>query len=179
MGDPELGIGGPNIVNGAGGANAGGTACADPTPNAILRIQRLKDNNWSSCTYAAAAGTPSTDYWPNVLFDTREGLQRDCGPGGTSNCTGAGNVALGGVMYYIAIDAANLSQWFKKTAPFNAGTGNLSKTDNTGYTVYSSPTAGTTETRAAWKRAITDGKTSSILRRPPAHRMPRSRLART
>ena len=132
----NYGIGGPNIVNGAGGANLGGTACADPTPNAILRIQRLKDNNWSSCTYAAAATTPSTDYWPNVLFDTREALQRDCGPGGTSACTAAGSVAIGGVMYYVAIDAANLSKWFKRTAPFAASTGNLSKTDNSGYTVY-------------------------------------------
>ena len=117
------------ILNyGIGAPNLSGAGCGDPNPNAILRIQRLRDNNWTSCTYAAGASSVSTDYWPNVLFDAREALQRDTSPG-TS-------VLLGGVMYYINIDVANLSAWFKGTAPFNGGTGPQSRVDNTGFTVY-------------------------------------------
>jgi hypothetical protein len=121
----NYGIGAGNLVNGAGGANAGGTACGDPTPNAIVRLQRLKTNNWTSCTYAGS--TTSSDYWPLTLFDPREGLQRD---------TAASDIVLGGVIHYIAIDVNNLTKWFKKTAPFNAGTGDTAITDNGGYTVY-------------------------------------------
>jgi hypothetical protein len=116
--------------------NQDGTGCADPTPNAILRIQRLRDNggqtgaaniNGGGCNYAGSSN--ASDYWPNVLFDPREALQRDVAPAGS-------NVILGGVMYYIALDASNLSRWFTGTAPFNVGTGNTATIDNTGYTVY-------------------------------------------
>lgn len=51
----------------------------DPTPNAILRIQRLRDNGTlvsaASCGYAAS--TNPTDWWPTVLDDPREGNLRD------------------------------------------------------------------------------------------------------
>jgi hypothetical protein len=46
------------------------------------------------------------------------------------------NVILGGVMYYMTLDVANLSRWFKGTAPFNLGTGVNGIIDNTGFTVY-------------------------------------------
>jgi hypothetical protein len=41
-------------------------------------------------------------------------------------------------MYYIQIDAGNLAKWFSHTTPYNTvnDTGNLSKTDNTGYSIY-------------------------------------------
>ena len=123
----NYGIGGPNL-------SGQGQVCADPTPNAILRIQRLRGNqqsgvNGGGCNYAGS--TTATDYWPNVLFDPREALQRD-----TSN-PGAANLPIGGVMHYITIDAANLAKWFRATvAPYNAGTGASSRIDNTGYTVY-------------------------------------------
>ena len=125
------------ILNfGIGATNLAGTACADPSPSAILRIQRLRDNGGQTVrptSMAAAATTPAalsaSDYWPNVLFDPREGLQRDVAPAGS-------NVILGGVMYYVAIDVANLSKWFKGTAPFNGGTGVNAIIDNTGFTVY-------------------------------------------
>ena len=101
-----------------------GTACTDPTPNAILRIQRLQGNHWGrgvalpqTCppiTNAAGVVTPlSTDYEPNVLFDPREGLLRDMAPAGT-------NVTLGGVMHYITLDVANLTRWFGAVAPYTA-----------------------------------------------------------
>ena len=81
-------------------------------------------------TTADTTGAPTpSDCWPNVLFDTREALQRDTAPAGS-------NVILGGVMYYITLDVANLSQWFRGTAPFNGGTGANANIDNTGFTVY-------------------------------------------
>jgi len=123
------------ILNyGIGAANLDGTLCADPSPNAILRFQRLRDNgggtattNGGGCNYAGS--TNAADYWPNVLFDPREALQRDVAPAGS-------NVILGGVMYYVSLDVANLAKWFKGAAPFNGGSGVNAIVDNTGFTVY-------------------------------------------
>ena len=39
-----------------------------------------------------------------MLFDAREGLQRD------TNYPGDTNLTLGGMMHYVAIDAANLAK---------------------------------------------------------------------
>jgi hypothetical protein len=63
-----------------------------------------------------------------VLFDAREALQRDLNPGTT-------NLILGGVMHYITLDVANLSKWFKGTAPYGGGSGITALTSN-GYSVY-------------------------------------------
>jgi hypothetical protein len=107
--------------------NLAGAACGDPNPNAIIRIQRLRDNgNAAACTYAGSIN--AADHWPNVLFDAREALQRDANPGTT-------NVILGGVMHYLTIDVANLSKWFKGTAPYNGGSGVNALSVN-GYSVY-------------------------------------------
>ena len=69
----NYGIAGPNLY---------GRPCGDPTPDAIIRLQRLRDNNEPStrptCSYAAS--TASTDYWPNVLYDPREGAPRGLRP---------------------------------------------------------------------------------------------------
>ena len=111
---------------GIGGPNLAGTICADPTPDAILRLQRLRDSGAGGCTYAGT--TKSVNYWPNVLFDSREGLQRDVSPGST-------NFRLGGLMHYITLDVANLSEWFAGTAPYAAGSGNDALSVN-GYSVY-------------------------------------------
>jgi hypothetical protein len=127
------------ILNyGIGGPNLDGTACADPTPNAILRIQRLRDNgggtpttNGGGCNYALATGsTNAADYWPNVLFDTREGLVRDVDPAIDPL------LYVGGVMYYVALDVQNLTQWFRAAGSFTAGTGASANVNGTGYTVY-------------------------------------------
>jgi hypothetical protein len=113
--------------------NQAGTICNDPTPNAIIRLQRLRDNA-NSCHYstptAAAISTNSYDYWPNVLFDTREGLLRDTAPA-------TNNVTLNGVMHFVAIDVGNLAKWFACVAPYNGGgcTGTTAL-NNAGYGVY-------------------------------------------
>ena len=123
----NYGIAAPNLVLGAGGANAGGTACADPTPNAILRLQRLPTNNWASCP---PNNNVSTDFWPNTLFDTREALPRDVAIGGTAQ------LPLGGVMHHATLDVQNLAQWFTAAGAYGASTGTNSKLDNGGFTVY-------------------------------------------
>jgi hypothetical protein len=122
----NYGIGGPSQTNGG--------LCGDPTPNAILRIQRLRDSGGApaTCPSDTTAGgftTNSYDYWPNTLFDTREGLQRDV-------ALPTGEVPLGGVMQFLTIDVANLSRWFTATAPFAGGTGANSARNNGGFTVY-------------------------------------------
>jgi len=113
------------ILNyGISGPNLQGRACGDPSPNAIIRIQRLKDNAdptvGTPCVYAGS--TKAEDHIPNVLFDTREGLQRDINPGT--------DLRLGGVIHYITLDVANLSKWFAGTAPFNGGSGPNSLSTN-------------------------------------------------
>jgi hypothetical protein len=117
------GFAGPNLLRMPGDAAA--TICADPTPNAIIRLQRLRDSA-ATCNYAASQ--KSIDYWPNTLFDAREALQRDISPG-------AANIVLGGVMHYVTLDVRNLSRWFQGLAPYGGGTGTLAMTNN-GYTVY-------------------------------------------
>ena len=52
--------------------------------------------------------TQPMDYWPNVLFDTREGLRRDVKPAAPFD----GRVTLGGVMHYAELDVNNLARWF-------------------------------------------------------------------
>jgi hypothetical protein len=93
--------------------------CADQ-PNAILRIQRLKDNP------AACAGVSGYQYWPNVLYDTREGALRDNIP------TAQATVFLGGVMHYIELDVNNLCRWFRGAL----GASGSSAINSTGFVVY-------------------------------------------
>lgn len=129
------------LNHGIGGPNLAGTGCGDPTPNAILRLERLRDHALATCPYAAGVSHASTDYWPNVLFDPREGLLRDVNPGA--------DVLLGGVMHYVSIDVANLARWFAGTAPFAGGTGHQARIDNTGYTVYFSDRRNNRDTSGA------------------------------
>jgi hypothetical protein len=131
----NYGIGGPNLDVGPA---TGGQPCPDPTPNAILRLQRLRDNgggtpttNGGGCNYALATGsTNAADYWPNALFDTREALLRDTDPAVDPL------LYVGGVMYYVALDVQNLTQWFRAAGNFTAGTGAGALVNGTGYTVY-------------------------------------------
>jgi hypothetical protein len=51
------------------------------------------------------------DFWPNTLFDTREGTLRDS-PMSNGAASTLPPVTLNGVMHYIEIDANNLTQWF-------------------------------------------------------------------
>src|SRR2546422_9691836 len=51
--------------------------------------------------------TSPTDYWPNVLFDPREGNPRDTVPAAPNNV----RPTLGGVMHYVELDLNNLGRW--------------------------------------------------------------------
>jgi hypothetical protein len=113
--------------------------CLDPHPNAIVRLERIRDNP-SSVPFASGAlkttvptnlplkatvaqvcgvdpatkavlATAPSDYWPNVLFDTREGARRDFVPAAPFNK----RVTLGGTMNYVELDVKNLAKWFSGT----------------------------------------------------------------
>ena len=97
------------------GSQVGPTSCAEISPNAIIRLERLRDNP-STASKTSQCGTVSalgSDYWPMALFDAREGDLRDDCP--TSPATIAGcsltTPALGGVMDYTELDVANLAKW--------------------------------------------------------------------
>jgi Tfp pilus assembly protein PilX len=89
--------------------------CAAPHPNAIIRLERVRDNpsTWTSankCGTVSIASPPS-DFWPNVLFDTRQGTLRDVTPGNPYSSL----PTLNGVTQYIELDAGNLAKWFAGT----------------------------------------------------------------
>jgi hypothetical protein len=106
---------------GIAGRNLSGTSpCADQA-NAIIRVQRFKDAP-GNCN-----NTDGKKYWPNVLYDPREGALRD----NTINTTDI-RPFLGGVMHYIELDINNLSSWFRGVI----GASGPNAINNTGYVVY-------------------------------------------
>jgi hypothetical protein len=142
----NFGIAGRNLSTGTGVANQPATStnfCADPHPNAIIRLQRIKDvaASLGNCGVTVAGGvvtavSPSaTDYWPNALYDTREGNLRDSMP---SSGGGSSNIQLGGIIQYIELDVANLKRWLEGNIAYAGGTGlqTLKAADNRGYIVY-------------------------------------------
>jgi hypothetical protein len=125
------------ILNlGIAGRNQG-SACSDPNPDAIIRLQRVKDSpaNNAPC---GVGSTLSTDYWPNALYDSREGYRRD------DISTGSTTIPLGGVMHYVELDVNNLTRWFNGTI----GTSGSSALNVTGHTVYFSDRRGNKDASA-------------------------------
>jgi hypothetical protein len=109
--------------------NQEGSPCPDPTPDAVIRIQRLRDNGGSSgsntCGYASGALLDdSRNYWPNVLFDPREAQNRTL----ATNAP----MRMGGVINYVALDMGNLKRWLAGTI----GTTGTQARNNNGYIVY-------------------------------------------
>jgi hypothetical protein len=108
-----LGIAGRNIADSNEGTlanrwnkvpdNAADTCALEPNPDAIIRLQRIRDipiNN-GVCGVTVAGGVVTAvsqnehDYWPNTLYDAREASTRD------ATATGSTDIALSGVMHYI------------------------------------------------------------------------------
>jgi hypothetical protein len=91
-----------------------GVACGDPHPNAVIRLERVRDNplEWTAAnpcaTGAITSASPAYDFWPNTLFDPREGTLRDNVP----NAPFIAEPTLNGVMHYIELDVKNLTRWF-------------------------------------------------------------------
>ena len=106
--------------------SSGNPNCADPNPNAIIRFERLRDNN--ACLTGSVV---STDYVPNVLYDTREGVLRD----GTADTA---PVQFGGIIHYVELDVNNLRRWIQGTI----GVAGVSAQSVNGYTVYFSDRRG-------------------------------------
>lgn len=107
--------------------------CPDPHPYAIIRLERIRDNpstipwtdqtvshpaaplratmaqacgyDWVANSYASTAHKP-TDFWPNTLFDSREGTLRE------ATMSSSNLPTLNGTMHYVEVDAKNLAQWF-------------------------------------------------------------------
>ncbi|MGC2531080.1 MAG: hypothetical protein WA639_25315, partial [Candidatus Acidiferrum sp.] len=141
----------------------GANQCQDVHPNAIIRLERVRDNpsNWtntpnnsySHCGVTNSA-TPASqhyptnpaDYWPNALFDTREGNARDITPGGNlGGINYSQMVTLGGTMQYIELDAKNLAAYLAGTGVYVGGSGHLaydSVNAPNDYTVYISDRRG-------------------------------------
>lgn len=136
------------------------STCKDVHPNAIIRLARVRDNpsNWNSTTTDNQCGVVlnagkvvnppanGTDYWPNVLFDTREGTLRDTPPPGSTIGAPAVNyqtmVPLNGLMSYVELDATNLVRYLTGALP---GSGTLAYDANAApndYCVYFSDRRG-------------------------------------
>lgn len=113
------------------------TPCADPTPNAVIRLQRLRDSANPTVACAYAGSTLATDYWPNVLYDAREGVYRDV-------ATNAA-MTMGGVMNYVSLDIANLKRWLTGAI----GTTGTQAWNQNGYIVYFSDRRGNHNDAAA------------------------------
>lgn len=165
----NLGFTGRNLSNGFNWNTAAATCATsafdDPSPNAVIRLQRVRDNP-SGVTAAAGAkacghtGNPGVagtwsslpeDYLPLVLYDAREGARRD-------DPTGTGTVPLfGGVMHYLELDVYNLRRWLTGVI---GSTGYNNTMDVTGYVVYFSDRRGNKNLGsdgAASSRAGADG----------------------
>ncbi len=120
---------------GFAGRNQQGDPCADPTPNAVVRFQRLRDNGLGANQCGVAASNYSgslvaTDFWPNMLYDPREGSSRLLPVNSGMN--------MGGLFSYVALDANNFRRWVGGAI---GATGNQALNNN-GYIIYFSDRRG-------------------------------------
>jgi hypothetical protein len=106
----------------------GNVNCADPSPNAILRLERPRDNSGACIALPVAS---AYDYQPNTLYDAREAGYRD-------NIATTSSLVFGGVMNFISIDANNLRRWLAG----NIGATGANTMNVTGYVVYFSDRRG-------------------------------------
>jgi hypothetical protein len=128
------------ILNlGVSGRQLDVAGCAQISPNAIVRIQRLRDGlNGGACVTEAANPTvvwsgasAAHNYSPNTLYDTREGVLRD----GTVDTA---PLQFGGIVHYIEVDVNNLRRWLLGQIGAN-GTNTM---NITGYVLYFSDRRG-------------------------------------
>jgi hypothetical protein len=101
----NYGIAAPQLpVSGTGAACAAPPAA--PSPNAIIRLIRVRDRTDTTCITNFAI---SASFSPLSLYDTREGILRDAVAGT--------QLRWGGVVHYIELDARNLTLWFQGLLP--------------------------------------------------------------
>jgi hypothetical protein len=96
--------------------------CVNPHRNAIIRLQRVRDTMPGaapSCGVAQQApGAIASDFWPNVLYDPREGALRDDNAGRpvapiNAPTYGYDRLYWAGVMHYAELDVNNLRRWLR------------------------------------------------------------------
>ncbi|MEW6323546.1 MAG: hypothetical protein AB1635_20945 [Acidobacteriota bacterium] len=111
--------------------------CAELHPNAILRLQRMRETPAANAPCGVdGAGVPSAnafDYWPLALYDTREGTYRDNNPVNNDN-----DMWVTGVMHYVELDVNNLRRWL--AGEIGASGPNVANED--GFVVYFSDRRG-------------------------------------
>jgi hypothetical protein len=122
-------------------------ACTNLSTNAVIRLARVRDNPSSGATgFNASTANPcgttpttaatihGTDFWPNVLYDSREGELVDI------TGTTSGSPTLAGAMYYVELDVANLAKCLTATAaPFStycSWASSITNSNGEGYSVY-------------------------------------------
>ena len=145
-----LGIAGRNLAdsnrsignrwNSIPDAGDGSDVCPEPNPNAIIRLQRVRDIpiSMAPCGVTVLAGAVTAvslnehDYWENALFDAREAQTRD------ATATSSTDIPLAGVMHYVELDINNLRRWLAGGIGAN---GVNAKNDN-GYILYFSDRRG-------------------------------------
>ena len=133
---------GPTVKTGVGMVlDAVGVTCSDPSPNAIIRLARVRDNPsfWSATHHCngwstTTANQHGSDFWPNVLYDSREGELVDI------TATGSGSPALSGAMYYVELDVVNLAKCLTGTgAPWStlcSWASSVTNSNGEGYSIY-------------------------------------------
>jgi hypothetical protein len=126
----SLGIAARQLPNPAGG---GGGGCPEPSPDAVIRIQRFRDRDSGGCwnSQPPASRRDGRNFTPLALYDTREAAARD---GEADDAP----LLFSGIMHYIEIDGRNLSRWFAGTI----GTRGSSALSVNGFTVYFSDRRG-------------------------------------
>lgn len=112
-------------VAGDGYRSPAATCGASPNPNAVIRLQRVRDNP-STNQPRGAGNVDPFDCWPNVLYDAREGNLRDGIP------MAQATMFLGGVMYFIELDVNNLRRWLQGAI----GVSGPNVLDQNGFIVY-------------------------------------------
>ncbi|PYU18207.1 MAG: hypothetical protein DMG30_28730 [Acidobacteria bacterium] len=144
---------GPTVKTGVSMVlDATGVNCSDPSTNAVIRLARVRDNPsfWSTLHHCGVPLTGTTtqhgsDFWPNVLFDSREGELVDyCATGATCSTpaapTAGNSPALAGAMYYVELDIGNLAKCLTGTgAPWStqcSWASNVTNSNGGGYSVY-------------------------------------------
>jgi len=107
------------------------SGCTNPNADAVIRLQRIRDSN-TTCNLTAANWLLPRYFYPNVLYDPREGNFRD------NISTTQTTVYLGGVMHYIELDMDNLRRWFAGSI----GSSGSNALNVNGYVVYFSDRRG-------------------------------------
>ncbi len=117
-----------------------GEACG-VDPNIASRLPATR--NAAATNGVTNAWIPQTyDFWPNVLFDSREGTLRD------AKISAANLPTLNGTMHYIELDGLNLANWFGGKINTMATSGQSTRDPNVApnnYVVYISDRRGNYE----------------------------------